>query len=173
MKETSSELHNWKFSFKDSTVLAKSTSIDALTEQCKLFRSPTIIFDENGFIVEDKEGKLRMVYNVREALKFMNHEVRQKSYNPPDAEGEINTISYIPPKLYVQHAQHWKHLEKPKDIEITEVKELSDSFFLSPFKGYIEGKPKIEKVKEQVIPLEKLGPTNPITFYQQGTLYED
>lgn len=47
MKEINSELSNWKFNFKDSTQLAKSTSIDAMTEECKLFRSPTIIFDQN------------------------------------------------------------------------------------------------------------------------------
>lgn len=31
----------------------------------------------------------------------------------------------------------------------------------------------MERVKQSVIPVEKLGPSNPITFYQQGTLYED
>ena len=45
MKEMHTELINWKFHFKDSTLLAKSASIDALTEECKLFRPPTIIFD--------------------------------------------------------------------------------------------------------------------------------
>jgi hypothetical protein len=33
-----------------------------------------------------------------------------------------NTISYIPEKLHVKHAAHWKTIEKPKDIEITEIK---------------------------------------------------
>lgn len=28
-------------------------------------------------------------------------------------------------------------------------------------------------MKDNVIPVDKLGPSNPIVFYQQGTLYED
>ena len=32
---------------------------------------------------------------------------------------------------------------------------------------------KVERVGENVIPLHKLGQDNPITFYQQGSMYED
>lgn len=32
---------------------------------------------------------------------------------------------------------------------------------------------KVERVQENVIPLHKLGQDNPITFYQQGSIYED
>ena len=35
------------------------------------------------------------------------------------------------------------------------------------------GECKVERVKEGVIPVDKLGPENPIVFYQQGSLYED
>jgi hypothetical protein len=73
----------------------------------------------------------------------------------------------------VKHAEHWKTLTKPKDIEITEIEDVSDSFFLTPSKGHISGNVKIERVQEPVIPVEKLGPTNPITFYHQGSFYED
>jgi hypothetical protein len=144
-----------------------------MAEECQLFRPPNIVFDRNTFTATDKHGRVTLTYNAKEAMRFMNYEARQKFYSPAEAQGQPNTISYLPPKLEVQHAQHWKHLDKPKDIEITEVKEVSDSFFLSTFKGYLEGAVKVEKVKEAVIPLEKLGPTNPITFYHQGSMYED
>ena len=144
-----------------------------MTEECQLFRSPTIVFDRNTFTAQDKQGRIRINYNAKEAMRFINYDLRQQQYNAPEDQGKVNTISYIPQKLYVQHAQHWKNLDKPKDIEITEVKETSDSFYLSSFKGHIEGQANVEKVKEQVIPLEKLGPTNPISFYQQGSFYED
>lgn len=92
---------------------------------------------------------------------------------PSTAEPQPNSISYLPERLFVKHAEHWKSIEKPKDIEITEIKESSDSFFLTPFKGHIEGKVKVERVQQNVIPLHKLGQDNPITFYQQGSMYED
>jgi hypothetical protein len=92
---------------------------------------------------------------------------------PPGGVSLPNTISYLPEKLFVKHAEHWKQIEKPKDIEITEIHESSDSFFLSSFKGHLEGEVKVERVNESVIPLEKLGPNNPITFYFQGSMYED
>ncbi len=53
------------------------------------------------------------------------------------------------------------------------MKESSDSFFLSSFKGAVSGQVKVERVVEGVIPLAKLGPDNPITFYHQGSMYED
>ena len=93
-----------------------------MAEECKLFRPPTIVFDQNILIAEDKGGKIKLVFNAKEAMRFMNHDFRKNKYNPPEAPGQINTISFIPPKLFVQHAQHWKNIEKPKDIEITEVK---------------------------------------------------
>ena len=138
MKETKAELDHWQFLCTEAG-LAKSTDIDAMTEECKLFRSPTIVFDRNTFTAQDKQGRIQVTYNAKEAMRFINYELRQQQYNAPEDQGKINTISYIPQKLYVQHAQHWKNLDKPKDIEITEVKETSDSFYLSSFKGHIEG----------------------------------
>lgn len=46
----------------------------------------------------------------------------------------------------------------PKDIEISEIEESSDCFFISPFKGLIEGEVKIERTTDNVIPVHKLGP---------------
>ena len=51
-------------------------------------------------------------------------------------------------------------MEKPKDIEITEISESSDSFYVTPFKGHISGNVEIERTEEMVIPLDKLGPQN-------------
>lgn len=68
-------------------------------------------------MIKDKDERMSIIFNAREALRFINYEVREKNYYPlGSAEGQINTISYIPPKLFVKHAEHWKSLEKPKDI---------------------------------------------------------
>lgn len=120
MKETEADLLNWHFLFTEGG-LAKSEEIESITEECKLFRAPTIIFNNNQLIAEDKEGRIRIVYNAKEALKFINFETRQKHYCGPEDKGTINTISHIPVKLHVKDAAHWKQLEKPKNIEITEL----------------------------------------------------
>jgi len=75
-----------------------------------------------------------------------NYEKRQQVLVGPEGIPAPNTISYIPEKLHVKHAAHWKTIEKPKDIEITEIKESSDSFFLTSFKGAITGQVKVERV---------------------------
>jgi hypothetical protein len=33
----------------------------------------------------------------------------------------VNSICYIPEKLFIKHAEKWKNLESPKDIEIAEI----------------------------------------------------
>ena len=50
-----------------------------------------------------------------------------------------NSISYLPERLQIKHAEHWQSVEKPKDIEISELKEPSDSFFQTSFKGKVSG----------------------------------
>jgi hypothetical protein len=86
MKEAHSSLQGWDFHFREAG-LAKSTEIDSMTEECKLFRAPNIIFDQNLFIAEHKQANFKLTYNAKEAMKFMNYEIRQKYYNPPEAKG--------------------------------------------------------------------------------------
>ena len=50
MKEVHHELLNWQFHFAEAG-LANSQEIDHLTEQCQLFRAPTIIFNQNTCII--------------------------------------------------------------------------------------------------------------------------
>lgn len=49
----------------------------------------------------------------------------------------MNNITYVPGKVEIKHAKHWKTLKKPKDIELTELEEVSDCFFMTPSKGTI------------------------------------
>jgi hypothetical protein len=73
----------------------------------------------------------------------------------------VNHITYIPQKMEIKHAKHWKTLKKPTDIHLTELEEVSDSFFVTPSKGTLSGANiKIERVKEEVIPAHKLGAHN-------------
>jgi hypothetical protein len=63
----------------------------------------------------------------------------------------VNHITYIPQKMEIKHAKHWKTLKKPTDIHLTELEEVSDSFFVTPSKGTLSG---------EVIPAHKLGAHN-------------
>lgn len=109
MKEIESELFNWKFHFAEAG-LAKSEEMDELAEECQLFRAPTIIFNKNHLVATDKANQIAITFNAKEALRFINYEMRNKHFCPLEDKGAINTISYIPPKLYVKHAEHWKNL---------------------------------------------------------------
>lgn len=106
-------------------------------------------------------------------MKFINYEERKNNFYKADEEPKPNGITYIPDRLQIKHAEKWKSVGLAKDIEITEVEESSDSFFVTPFKGHLEGEFKIERVNESVIPVHKLGPQNEIIFYKQGSIYED
>lgn len=61
-KETAS-LEEWTFEFGEGG-LSPSAYIDALTEQCKLFRAPSIIFGNNYMELANKSMQFKMVYNV-------------------------------------------------------------------------------------------------------------
>lgn len=102
IKETETDLATWHFQFTEGG-LAKSDAIDSIAEDCKLFRAPTIIFDQNQFVASDKDS-IKITYNAREALKFIHYDTRQQHYCSPADKTRINTISYIPTKLYVKHA---------------------------------------------------------------------
>ena len=102
----------------------------------------------------------KLTYNAEEALKYINYQHRENNYYKKEENSKVNGISFIPDKLQIKHAEQWKNLEKPKNIEITEIQESSDSFYVTPFKGFLAGKVKVERTEEQVIPVHKLGPQN-------------
>ncbi len=64
MKEANAELYNWQFHFTEG-YLAKSEEIDAIADECKLFRAPTIIFSNNNFVAADKAGKIKILFNAK------------------------------------------------------------------------------------------------------------
>lgn len=136
MKQFEAGLDNWHFAFHE-TGLSPSDDIEKLAQECGLFRAPTIVFCQNDCVITEKSAQVSLVFNAKRALEFINYEKRAQSFVPCTAEPQPNSISYLPERLFVKHAEHWKSIEKPKDIEITEIKESSDSFFLTPFKGHI------------------------------------
>jgi type 2A phosphatase activator TIP41 len=108
---------------------------------------------------------------------LINYRQREKMLFGLQTEGVVppNHITYVPEKVEIKHAKHWKTLKKPTDIELTELEEVSDSFFVTPTKGTVSGSTsiKVERVKEDVIPLHKLGANNPMVFYHEGCFFED
>lgn len=53
VKEISHKLDEWNFDFGESG-LSSTTEIDKISENCKLFRSPSIIFGKNYCKIEMK-----------------------------------------------------------------------------------------------------------------------
>lgn len=113
-KTESAKLEEWRFEFGEGG-LSPSTVIDALAEECKLFRPPTIVFGSNFMeLTNEKHNNFKMVYNPREALKFLNFEVRNNAFYKADEAAKIEGISYIPKKLQIKHAEKWKNIDTPK-----------------------------------------------------------
>jgi hypothetical protein len=86
-----------------------------------------------------------MEFNSRDALNLINFKQREKLLFPLEREGIVpaNHITYVPEKVEIKHAKHWK-----------------------TSKGTLSGANiKIERVKEEVIPVHKLGAHNEMLFY--------
>lgn len=174
VKHTVAELKGWKFLFEDYGI-ATSKEIEAIGNELDLFQIPTIIFNKTSAAMEHSSG-FRIEFTAKQGLSLINFKQRAKMFVAPDTEGpvEANHITFIPPKVEIKHAKHWKTLKKPVDIELTELEEVSDSFFVTPFKGMVTSShAKAQRVKEDVIPLHKLGAHNEMVFYHEGCLYED
>lgn len=121
VKVIQAELLDWKFKFTDSGI-ATSHEIEDMGNELDLFQVPTIIFAKNTLTIEHSSG-FRLEYNAKEALKFINYKQRESALFPLDKLGEVNlnSITFIPPKVEIKHAKHWKTLKKPTDIELTEL----------------------------------------------------
>jgi hypothetical protein len=54
---------------------------------------------------------------------LINFKQREARLAPLEKVGDIppNHIVFIPPKVEIKHAKHWKTLKKPTDIELTEL----------------------------------------------------
>lgn len=169
--KTEHTLGEWRFTFEEGG-LSSTADIENIAQNANLFRPPNIIFGKNYCLIEHARP-FSLRFDSREALKYINYETREKTFYSSTQEPVPNGISYIPPKLQIKHAEKWKAMEVSDKIEITQINESSDSFFVTPFKGLVGGNFKIERVEESVIPVHKLGPENEIKFYKQGSFYED
>ena len=118
MKHFERSVDNWHFAFHEAG-LSPSEDIEKIAQECRLFRAPTIVFSQNDCVITEQAAEVSLVFNARRALEFINYERREQAFVAGTAEPQPNSISYLPERLFVKHAEHWKSIEKPKDIEIT------------------------------------------------------
>lgn len=72
-------MNDWLFSFSESG-LSSTGEIEAIAEQCNLFRPPTIIFGLNYCKIKHRTKGFQLLFNAEEALKFINYEHRKNNY---------------------------------------------------------------------------------------------
>lgn len=102
-QDTKHEMEDWEFNFCEGS-LSASTEIEKTAEECKLFRPPTIIFGHNYCHIVHNTKDFRMIFNAKEALRFINYEHRKNCYYSATEQPKENGISYLPPKLQIKHA---------------------------------------------------------------------
>lgn len=157
-----------------------SEAIDALSASLSI-KVPCIIFRNSCLEFSLHSEDLKFLIDLNKSLELISISKRLSllSQNPPYAP---DAITFIPRDLKVSMAGHWENRVVPKDtafLQDTSEKAAapvfdsgSDWTFTTLYKGHFEGNVRTEETT-QGIPVERLGPDNPILWGGEVVFYED
>jgi type 2A phosphatase activator TIP41 len=171
---------SWDITVKQGRMLG-SEAIDALSGKIGV-KVPEIVFLDSVAKFTNTQHGIDYFVSVTEALELTGYQKRN-SLLYTDGEIKPDSISMLPRDLKVANASHWQGRTIPKGSNFTDVNsELipasvcdfgNDWTYSTPYKGTIEstGPVQIQPTNES-IPLERLGPNNPILWGGEVIFYE-
>jgi len=176
---------NWDF-YSHKEFMMPSTEMDLLTTNKNIESShlPEIFFGYNRLYLVNKSLNFSYEFSPLQMIDLSLFSKRKECLNK-------NLILYDPPEVKVLHENHWKNLKMPRD-DIIKVEAKSDWTYSSSYMGNfscINNSDEIKNLfknenfedktfKNEIndalnIPIEKLGPNNPIIHYEEINFYED
>jgi type 2A phosphatase activator TIP41 len=170
----------WEFYGHKENMLS-STDLDKLQKDLAVSHLPEIFFGYNRFYMVNQELNFCYEINPLNMMNLTAFKVRNELF---DKKG----IYYKPKDVKVQYHKEWKNIKIDRD-DIQTIEPVEDWTYSSPYmgnfssivnselKGLYSG---IENDKtftvidsDKELPVERLGPKNPILNYVEIGLYED
>lgn len=189
-------VNEWDFYWSNERMMS-SKEMDIISDRMKINRLPEIFYGNNLFYLVNSKSNFLYEISPMEMLNMSSYSLRQeKLQNSQNKNSDLNFIYYEPGDVKVQYHNKWKDLK----IDREDVKKLDpkeDWTYSSPYMGTIYNLDqhiifdsvsdslqtsydpfnkncKFEiKETEMKLPVERLGPNNPILKYIELNLFDD
>jgi len=175
--------------------MLNSLQLQSLAHTLPGIKVPEMVYGSAHVQITHLEAGFAFDFNALDALRYCGYEARQSNLH---REGELRAehIAYIPECVQVSMADQWKGRKLPKDsifreegkgdmaaIEVASIYQ-SDWTYCTPYRGLIRGLADAAgfsplpahvrlTVTEESIPLEHLGPDNPVLWGAAVSFFED
>jgi type 2A phosphatase activator TIP41 len=200
--DVQSETHkekDWTFTFEKSRI-STSTELDQMVDALKLQGIPDIVFGKNKFTMVYGPNNFTYRVNAADSLAYCNYEKVKNCFQETyDKTSKVDAINVIPAELKIKQSEFWKHKKVDDKTDVKVLEKISDWTYSTPYKGSVGPAEKKKDIGEITISLDNLslntadksiqvpylestkddinlanlGPSNPIKYYNEITLFED
>lgn len=178
-----------------SSPMLNTQHLQSLSHTLPGVKVPEMVYGSAHVQITNIDSGFCLEFNALDALRYCGYEARRSClYREGELRGEH--IAYVPAEVQVAMADQWKGRKLPKDsifreegkgemaaIEVSAIYQ-SDWTYSTPYRGLIKGLPNATgfdplpahvrlEVTEEGIPLERLGPENPVLWGAAVTFFED